>query len=62
MINQDNAIEYRIKLESEIIAAQPEESPATTLAKSVGLLTPPASNRKSLDVVTVTKTSYNSKT
>lgn len=40
-------MENRLKLESEITAAQPEESPATVLAKSVGLLTPPASNRKS---------------
>lgn len=43
-------MEYRLKLESEIIAAQPEESPATALAKSVGLLTPPPTNRKSLVV------------
>ncbi|XP_063699326.1 G1/S-specific cyclin-E-like isoform X1 [Culicoides brevitarsis] len=44
----DTAMEYRLKQESERIASQPEESPATALAKSVGLLTPPASNRKSL--------------
>lgn len=42
-------MEYRLKLETELITRQPDESPATALAKSVGLLTPPASNRKSLD-------------
>lgn len=41
-------MEIRLKLEAEMNVAQPEESPATALAKSVGLLTPPASNRKSL--------------
>lgn len=48
-------MEYR--LESEVIVNEPEESPATALAKSAVLLTPPASNRKSLDAASTSSTS-----
>lgn len=37
----------------EKLLRKPEESPATAIANVVGLLTPPASNRKSLDITLI---------
>uniref|UniRef100_A0A336MZV5 CSON009367 protein n=1 Tax=Culicoides sonorensis TaxID=179676 RepID=A0A336MZV5_CULSO len=50
----DLAMDARSKLDETVIPA-PEESPATALVNTVGLLTPPASNRKSLTVTSASK-------